>query len=403
MTWKARSAMDERYRFVKEAESYIGSFSELCAQYGISRQNGYKWKHRYEKEGIAGLQDGSRAPKHHPNEVLNKLQEEVLAARRSHATWGPKKLRALLQKADPNRSLPALSTIGDILKRNGLSIRRKHRRRATPSNQPFAECTEANRLWCADYKGWFRTGDGQRCDPLTITDGFSRYLLRCQAVDDLTYPVARGVFEAAFREYGLPMAIRTDNGTPFSSTGLGGLSRLSVWWLRLGIQLQRIKPGKPQQNGRHERMHLTLKQETTQPAAHNRRAQQRRFDAFREQYNHIRPHEALGMQTPASLYQPSIQAYPVRLEEPAYGPEFEVRRVGDRGEFRWAGDKICLSYALQNELIGLRRCDGRHWKIYFCTLPLAIFDSYRRQLLNRQQTKQVENAIATREVDHDLQ
>jgi len=284
------------------------------------------------------------------------------------------------------------------LKRNGLSVPRKHRRRATPSSQPFAECTEANRVWCADYKGWFTTGDGQRCDPLTITDGFSRYLLRCQAVDDLSYQVAQGVFEASFREYGLPLAIRTDNGTPFASMGLGGLSRMSVWWLRLGIQLERIKPGKPQQNGRHERMHLTLKQETAQPPAQNARAQQRRFDAFRAEYNHLRPHEAINMKTPASLYQPSPRRYPSGVPEPQYGDGFEVRRVGDRGEFRWNGSKIFLSYALQDELIGLRCCHDRYWEIYFGTLPVAILDCFRRQLLKPWQARRIKEALVPEEV-----
>ncbi len=399
MTWRETNAMDERLRFVLEAVSYGGSFSELCASYGISTQTGYKWRDRYVRHGLAGLREQSRAPKHHPNEVPVEIVQEILVARRAHATWGPKKLRILLEKGGQRRrSLPALSTIGDILKRNGLSVPRKFRRRAQPSTQPLGECTEANRVWCADYKGWFTTGDGKRCHPLTATDGFSRYLLRCQAVDDLTYPVARGVFEAAFREYGLPWAIRTDNGAPFASTGLGGLSRLSVWWLRLGIRLQRITPGKPQENGRHERMHLTLKQETTQPPAQNQRAQQRRFDAFRQEYNHVRPHEALGMKTPASLYQSSPRPYPARVPEPEYGNGYEIRRVGDRGEFRWSGEKIGLSYALEGELIGLHCCDGRYWKIYLGTLPIAIFDSYRLQLLNRRQAERFERAWAAREV-----
>lgn len=398
MPWRDTSAMEERYRFVMDAQKDLGAFTELCARYGVSTRIGYKWIRRHEEEGLTGLQNRSRAPKNHPNEVSREVQEAILAVRRLHATWGPKKLRILLQKADGTRPWPALSTIGEVLKRNGLSVPRKHRRRATPSSRPFADCTEANRTWCADYKGWFTTGDGQRCDPLTITDGCSRYLLRCQAVDDLTYQVARGVFEAAFREYGLPLAIRTDNGTPFASTGLGGLSRMSVWWLRLGIQLERIQPGKPQQNGRHERMHLTLKQETAQPPAQNVRAQQRRFDAFREEYNHLRPHEALHMKTPASLYQPSPRSYPARVPEPEYGDGFEVRRVGDRGEFRWNGSKIFLSYALQDELIGLRCCHDRYWQIYFGILPVAILDSSRLQLLNPRQTKRVEQALAPEEV-----
>lgn len=397
MTWSV-SAMDERSRFVLEAETYLGSFVELCRQYRISPQCGYKWTERYRAQGPDGLRELSRAPHYHPNAVPESVVQEILIARRAHATWGPKKLRVLLQQADPNRSIPSLSTIADVLKRNGLSVPQKRQRRATPSTQPFAECNDANRTWCADYKGWFLTGDGRRCDPLTITDGYSRYLLRCQAVEDLTYAVARGVFEAAFRQYGLPMAIRTDNGTPFASTGLAGLSRLSVWWLKLGIGLERIQPGKPQQNGRHERMHLTLKRETAQPPARNQRAQQRRFDAFRNEYNHIRPHEALGMKTPASLYRPAPRTYPARVPEPEYGSEYEVRRVGDRGEFRWGGEKVFLTYALQEQWIGLRCWHDRYWKIYFGTLPVAILDADKRQVLDAPHAKRVEKAFAAKEV-----
>lgn len=395
MPWRKTSAMEERYQFVMEAREELGGITELCAQYGVSTKTGYKWLNRYEREGLSGLQDQSRAPKKHPNQVSEEIKETILQARRAHATWGPKKLRVLLQHAHPKRSWPALSTIGEIIKSSGLSVPRKFRRRATPSTQPFSECNAANRIWCADYKGWFTTRDGHRCDPLTITDGFSRYLLRCQIVESLSYEVARGVFEAAFREYGLPMAIRTDNGEPFASRGLAGLSRLSVWWIRLGIQPERIKPGKPQQNGRHERMHLTLKKETTQPPAQNRRAQQRRFDAFCQEYNQVRPHEALDMKTPASLYQPSPRCYPARLSDLEYGREFEIRRVGGRGEFKWKGTKIFLSEILEGERIGLQPCQDHYWRVYWGSLHLGIFDSSNLRMLNKRQAKRFEKAFAS--------
>ncbi len=398
MPWRTTSAMDERCRFILEAENDWGHFTELCARYGISRKTGYKWWERYKQGGMASLKDQSRAPKIHPNEVSEETKQEILDARRAHATWGPKKLRVLLQQVDGERSWPALSTIGEILKSSGLSISRKRRRHATPSTQPFADCNEANRTWCADYKGWFTTGDGNRCFPLTITDGFSRYLLRCQIVEAQNYEIARGIFEAAFRAYGMPGAIRTDNGSPFATPGLRGLSRLSVWWLRLGINLERIQPGKPQQNGRHERMHLTLKQETAHPPAQTLRAQQRRFDAFREEYNSVRPHEALGMKTPASLYQPSTRSYPTRLPEVEYSRGFEVRRVIN-GLFRWDGGRVFLSHALDDELIGLQCCDDRYWRIYLGTLPLAILDSFRLCLLNPRQAKRFEKASSQEEVE----
>jgi putative transposase len=391
MPWRTTSAMDERCQFIIDAKEDLGHFTELCARYGISTKTGYKWLARHREGGMAGLPDRSRAPQNHPNEISEETKEAILQARRAHATWGPKKLRILLQQANSKQSWPALSTIGEIIKSHGLSIPRRRRRHATPSTQPFADCNASNRTWCADYKGWFMTGDGHRCDPMTITDGFSRYLLRCQIVEAQTNEVARGIFEASFREYGMPDAIRTDNGTPFASTGLGGLSRLSVWWLRLGIQPERIKPGKPQQNGRHERMHLTLKQDTAQPPARTVREQQRRFDAFCQEYNNVRPHEALEMKTPASLYQSSTRSYPARLPDMEYGPAIEVRRV-IHGEFRWGGGRFFLSHALDDELIGLQSCDGRHLRIYFGTLPLAILDSFHLRLLNPRQVREFEKA-----------
>ena len=393
MPWRKTSAMDERCLFVLEAKEHIGPFTELCARYGISPKTGYKWLKRFNQGGVAYLADQSRASRNHPNQISEEIEKAVLEIRRAHATWGPKKLQVLLHQANREISWPCLSSMSRIIKAHGLSIHRKRRRHATPSTQPFAECNASNQVWCADYKGWFMTGDGHRCDPLTISDGFSRYLLKCQIVSDLTSEVAWGIFEAAFREYGLPDAIRTDNGSPFATTGLGGLSRLSVWWLRLGIRPERIKPGKPQQNGRHERMHLTLKQATAQPPAHTLREQQRRFDSFRQEYNNIRPHESLQMKTLASLYQPSTRPYPARLPDMEYGRGMEVRRVIN-GEFRWEGGRIFLTHSLNDELIGLQSCDDRYWRVYFGWLLLGILDSYNLRILNALQTKRFEKALS---------
>jgi hypothetical protein len=263
-----------------------------------------------------------------------------------------------------------------MVARAGLVIPRKLRRRVPPYTQPFAAASEPNRVWCADFKGWFRARDGERIDPLTLSDAHSRYLLRCQAVDKADTACTQAIFEAAFREYGLPQTMRSDNGAPFASRAIAGLSRLSLWWMKLGIQPERIEAGHPEQNGRHERMHRTLKQATAMPPAANRRAQQRAFDRFRREYNHERPHEALGMQTPAWWYAPSSRPYPERVPEPEYDSSMQVRHVQKRGEFSWKGHHhVFLSEVLAGERVGLEPLDERYWCVYFAELPIAVFDS----------------------------
>ena len=275
MPWKETCPMKERSRFVVEQESGRYAMAELCRIFGISRETGYKWVERYKAEGPPGLQDRSRAPRCHPNAVPEEVEAVILETRAAYPTWGPKKLRAWLQTHRPEEGWPAGSTIGEILERHGLTVPRKKRRRTPPYTEPFAACAGPNAVWCMDFKGWFRTGDGVRCDPLTISDAFSRYVLRCQALSDMREERVRPLCEAAFREFGLPWAIRTDNGSPFASRGIAGLSRLSVWWLRLGIVPERIEAGHPEQNGRHERMHRTLKAETASPPAPTVRGQRR--------------------------------------------------------------------------------------------------------------------------------
>lgn len=366
--------MEERFRFVQEYKGEEWSFAELCRRYGVSRKTGYKWLERYLADGLEGLEDQSRAPDRHPNEVLKEVAEEVLEMRRQHPHWGPAKLRARLQREAPEVVWPAASTIGEMLKRAGLTVPRKHSRKATPSQSPLQHAAGANQVWCADFKGWFRCGDGSRCDPLTISDGYSRYLLRCQAVEGIKERSVRGVMEAAFREFGLPGAIRTDNGEPFASVGLGGLSRLSVWWIKLGIRPERIPPGKPQHNGRHERMHRSLKQATARPPAPHLRGQQEAFDRFREEYNRERPHMALGMKTPAEFYVVSSRSYPSRLAEPKYADDWEVRRVRECGRMRWWSESIFVGKALVGESVGLEPIGDGLWRVWFFAYPLGIMD-----------------------------
>jgi transposase InsO family protein len=381
MPWKASSVVDERMRFILEQERGLHTMTELCEIYHIARETGYYWLRRYQQGGLEALEDRNRAPRQHSNQTPEKIEEAVLALRRAHMSWGPRKLKRVLEREEPERPWPAASTIGEMVAREGLVVPRKKRRRAPPYTQPFASADEPNRVWCADFKGWFRSGDGQRIDPLTITDACSRYLLRCQQVEKADSERVRAIFESAFRECGLPRAIRTDNGAPFASRAIAGLSRLAVWWMKLGIVPERIAAGHPEQNGRHERMHRTLKQETASPPAANRRAQQRAFDRFRREYNEERPHEALELETPSAVYTRSARSYPARVPEPEYGSALRVRRVGPRGVFSWKHQHVFLSETLIGESIGLLPIDDRFYTVYFAAFPIARFDSHKRMMV----------------------
>ncbi len=363
--------MEEKLRFIFEYELGERSMTELCQRYEIARETGYVWLRRYRQAGATGLLERPRAAHRHNNQTPEDLEQLVLELRQAHMRWGPRKLKWVLERDQPGRNWPAASTIGALLKREGLVVARKKRWHTAPYSVPLAHADEANRVWCADFKGWFRTADGQRIDPLTISDAHSRYLLRSQAVEKTDTARVQAIFEAAFREYGMPEALRTDNGPPFASRAVAGLSRLAVWWIKLGIVPERIAAGHPEQNGRHERMHRTLKQETAQPPAANRREQQRMLDRFRQEYNQVRPHEALQMQTPAAVYQPSARPFPARLPEPDYPENMLVRSVRPHGHFRWKKDDVFLSEVLWGERVGLMPEDDRWFTIYFAQLPLA--------------------------------
>ncbi len=397
MPWKASSVVEKRTRFVLEYERGLWTMTDLCAIYGIARETGYYWLRRYQQGGLEALQDRGRAPERHPNQTPERIERAVLELRREHMSWGPRKLKRVLEREAPQRAWPAASTIGALLAREGLVVPRKKRRRTPPYTEPFAAADAPNRVWCADFKGWFETQDGERIDPLTITDACSRYLLRCQQVEKTNGEQVQAIFEAAFRECGLPGAIRTDNGPPFASRAIAGLSRLAVWWMKLGIVPERIAAGHPEQNGRHERMHRTLKQETASPPAANRRAQQRAFDRFRREYNEERPHEALAMQTPASAYTPSERRYPPRVPEPEYGSAMQVRRVDVRGAFSWKRQHVFVSETLDGESIGLLPLDDRVYTVYFAAFPIAQFDSHTRVILPLPKRKDYDGAGAGEE------
>lgn len=382
MPWKATEVVEERTRFVLEYESGEWTMSELCRIYGIARKTGYEWAGRYAVEGLSGLVDRRYGARKHPNETQAGLQQEILQLKYAHPSWGAKKLRGYLLNKRKDVSWPVLSTFGEILRRAGLTTPQRKRRLTVLYNKPFQTVEKANQVWCADFKGWFLTGKGERVDPLTISDAHSRYLLRCQSVEKTDTEHVAAVFAAAFREYGLPQRIRTDNGAPFASRSVAGISRLSVYWMKLGIEPERIKPGHPEQNGRHERMHRTLKAETAKPPAANRRAQQEAFDRFRQQYNEERPHEALKQQTPASQYQGSPRSYPDRIPEPEYGAEMKAKRVYPDGTFFWKGTQVFISKSLGKETIGLRPLDDRYWEVSFAAFALAQFDSHTKLVQN---------------------
>src|SRR6267378_782783 len=375
MPWKAISVMEEKLRFILEYESDEYSMSELCQRYNISRETGYLTLRRYRATGLAGLLPHSHAAHRHHNQTPEEIEQKVLELRQAHMRWGPRKLKRILERDEPGRNWPVASTIGALLKREGLVVARKKRLHTAPYTQPLAHAQECNRVWCADFKGWFRTGDGERIDPLTISDAYSRYLLRCQAVEKTDTERVQAIFEAAFREYGMPEAIRTDNGPPFASHAVAGLSRLAVWWIKLGIVPERIAAGHPEQNGRHERMHRTLKQEAAQPPAANRRQQQQELHRFRQEYNQVRPHEALGMQTPSAVYELSPRRYPARVPEPEYPDDMVVLHVKSQGQFRWKKQDVFLSEVLWGERVGLLPVDDRWYTVYFAHVPIGRFDS----------------------------
>ena len=379
--------MEEKLRFVLEYDSGEHTVTELCQRYEIARETGYVWLRRYRQLGLSGLVERSRAAHRHRNQMPEDLERMVLELRQAHMRWGPRKLKKILERNEPGRVWPATSTIGALLKREGLVVARKKRRRTAPYSEPLAHATGSNRVWCADFKGWFRTGDGERIDVLTISDAHSRYLLRCQAVEKTDTARVQAIFEAAFREYGMPAAIRTDNGPPFASSAVAGLSRLAVWWIKLGIVPERIAAGHPEQNGRHERMHRTLKQEVAQPPAANRRKQQQALDRFRQEFNQLRPHEALQMNTPAAVYEPSEKSFPDSMPELQYPRGMRTRRVRRRGHFRWGQHDVSLSEVLWGEQVGISQVDARWFTIYFAQYPIARFDSQEHRVMPLSMTR----------------
>jgi transposase InsO family protein len=382
MPWKEIRMEEQRLSVVQEYGEGA-SISELAEVYGVCRKTIYKWLERHEEQGWEGLRDRSRRPHHSPNQVSGEVEAAIVEAR-GRWKWGPRKLRVKLCQQDSEKPWPAVSTIAAVLKNRGLVVNRRTRPRSPIQSPPYVAAVEANTVWCADYKGWFRSGDGARIDPLTITDAASRYLLRCQIVERTGHDHTQAVFEAAFREFGMPEVIHTDNGVPFASVAPGGMSRLSMWFVKLGILPERSRPASPQDNGRHERMHRTLKQATAKPPQATARLQQRAFDAFRREFNQQRPHEALGYLTPEVCYQASPRRYPLRLPALEYSGDIEVRRVSQQGSVKWKGERTFISEVFRHEVLGLKAFDERWLQIYFGPVPLGWLDSRHHRFSRKQ-------------------
>ena len=374
MPWKECSPRMERMLFVRDFATGLYRLSDLAEQFGISRRTAYKWLERFETEGEAGLSDRSRAARGIANRTPADVEHRIVELRQQHRTWGAKKLLAVLAKHLKAERLPSRSTVAEILKRHGLVNAKVRRRREGHPGRPVTVPTVPNEIWGADFKGHFRTGDGQYCYPFTVSDLHSRYLICCDGYLSTQSDGVKQSLERAFREYGLPQAIRTDNGSPFASTGIARLTRLGVWLLKLGIRRELIQPGQPAQNGRHERMHRTLKFEATQPSAPNLRRQQARFDAFRTEFNETRPHEALGMKVPATVHTASPRPFPGRILDPEYPRNFEVRKVSRNGGVRWKGEWLSVGHALIEEYVGFEQIADGVWDVHFAGLRVGRFD-----------------------------
>ena len=372
--------MGERAVFIRAWEADVFTMKELCEHFGVSRKTGYKWVNRYREGDPESLADRSRAPQTCPHKTAPEVETVIVRMRRKHKRWGPKKIIDELQRTQPERTWPAVSTAGAILKRAGLVKKRKRRRRWRHPGHPPLKADRPNELMTVDFKGEFRLGDRSVCYPLTIQDRFSRYVMACKGLPSPRLDDVRVTMEGLFREVGLPERIRTDNGEPFASHGISGLTRLNVWWMRLGIRHERIDKACPYQNGAHERMHQELKAETTRPPAHSLSGQQILFDDFVREYNENRPHEGIGQQRPSDLWIPSPRPYPELLKDPDYPGYFEVRRVRSGGEMKFKSRMQFVSQALAGQLIGLEPIQDGVWSVIFCRTLLGRFDERTQRI-----------------------
>lgn len=381
MPWNQTDPVNERLKFVAAAQRGDKTITELCVSFGISRKTGYKILKRYDEDGADGLRDRSSAPGRHPNRTPADVEASILRIRKAHPTWGSKKILVLLAREWVDEDLPARSTVDAILKRAGVVVSRRKRIRRRPHAPPVVEADHSNAVWSIDYKGWFKVGDGTRCDPLTVNDVYSRMSLECRALVSPKLETVQRRLQLLFESHGLPDCMLSDNGPPFGSRGLGGLTRLGVWLLRLGIQPIFIEPGRPDQNGRHERFHETLKAETASPPRASIRAQQAAFDRFRSHYNEERPHEALAMKTPSDLYGGSLRSMPVELPDHEYTEDYLSRRVRRDGSIKWQKGYVFIGEAIAGEMVGIKSVDEINWYVYLGPMRLGVLHGRTRTVL----------------------
>jgi transposase InsO family protein/transposase-like protein len=394
MPWKETHTMDLKIQMITDWLTKNYYPTELARVYGVSRKTVYKWINRYQQDPETGLKDRSRAPHTRPNAVPDRVKQIIIETKLTYPHLGPKKVMTYLRRQFPDQNWPANSTAGNILKQAGLVRPKRRKARVAPNALPFASCDAPNSVWSADYKGDFKLGNRNRCYPLTVSDNYSRYLLACQALPNTGYVHARAVFERLFYQYGLPAAIRIDNGAPFASTAFGGLSCLSAWWVRLGIRPERIEKGKPNQNGRHERMHRSLKDGAINPACYSFNAQQKVFDRYLSEYNDIRSHESLDHKVPADVYRPSNRLMPSEPASIEYDSPFEVRKVRHNGEIKWQGRLIYLSQVLAKQPIGFKQISQNRWGIYYSFYLLGFWNQRKQKLEPVKPGKHIKKSIS---------
>jgi len=386
MPWKVINQMDLKLQLINSWNEGCFSKTDLSQRYGISRPTVYKWLSRHKREGVNGLSQQSRAPRNCPHRTPQAILDLVIREKLKNRKRGPRKVRAQLKRRYPALKLPAISTIGYWLKKEGLVEPRKKRWHVAPYTEPFAECRVPNDVWSMDFKGQFHLGNGCVCYPFTLSDNFSRYLLRCTAMRGPRHLTTKRALQAVFREYGLPNAIRNDNGQPFAGRCIGGLSRLSMWLIQLGIVPERIEKGCPEENGRHERMHRTLKSEALDPIGKNFREQQDKFDIFQHDYNNNRPHESLDDKTPSDYYQKSNRPYVEQPHPVGYGYEYAVRRVRNKGEIKFMGREFFISEMLIGELVGLKETGDGFWQLQYGFYVLGGIDLRKNRITNISKT-----------------
>ena len=393
MAWMNTQVEYQRENFITACLENQATISDLCRDFGVSRKTGYKWLSRFKDEGVAGLKDRNKARHTQSLKTTEELTQKIIHIKQRYVKWGPKKIAAFLEQNQPLESWPSATTIGRILDEHGLTIPRKYRRRFPAKTDPLSHSQQPNDVWCIDFKGWFKTKDNVKCDPMTLTDSYSRFILYCSKLGMNTVDHVWNTLDKIFYQYGLPQYLRHDNGPPFATSGVGRLSRLSVNLIKAGVVPEWIEPGKPYQNGRHERMHLTLQEEGAFPLKLTLKEQQMKFMEFQQYFNLERPHEALEQKTPASIYLPSERIWNGQFHSPEYSQEYQPKRVRATGSISWHGVDLFVGKTLENEYVGLKENEHGYWDVYFGPVLLGVINHEKRLIQPVQKTRRTSKYI----------